>query len=156
MHTFECPSYLGGGCCPVGLRCALEACLEYEYKTLAAFQPIPTTNANLAFATESTIPATMVPAFELHQTWNLSFSNLTSRTSWPTFEPSRTREQAADIPISERILGTPTATNRKIGLVAVSSDAEEGREGKAGRKRLRRLGCVLLGELIITVVMMVF
>lgn len=60
------------------------------------------------------------------------------------------------MPISDRILGTPTAWRAKVGEIAVKSQAEENWDSKNGKRRLRRLGCVVMGLLLITVVMFVF
>lgn len=58
-------------------------------------------------------------------------------------------------PISERILRTPTAWRPKIGEAALASQASEDWDVKAGPQRLRRLGCVGIALVVITVVMMV-
>ena len=59
-------------------------------------------------------------------------------------------------PPSGRILDIPKAWRAKIGEVAMRSQAEENWDGKNGNRRLRRLGCVVMGMLVITVIMLVF
>lgn len=60
------------------------------------------------------------------------------------------------MPISDKILGIPTAWRAKISEIAMKSQAEENWDGKSGKRRLRRLGCVVMGLSVITVVMFVF
>ena len=71
-------------------------------------------------------------------------------------QPENVGQEGQKLPISDRNLGTPTAWRAKIGETAVESQAEENWEGKNGKRRLRRLGCVVMGLLLITVVMFVF
>lgn len=159
MHTIECPASVGGGCCAVGLRCASDLCLEFHYKTLAVFQPLPTHNRTPLISQgfyDCIIPATVGPV----QTSILPSSLSTARVV-PTYvsqncQPKNIIQKGQDLPISDRILGTPTAWRAKFGEIAVRKRAEVNGDGENGVSRLQRLGCVIMGLLLMTVVMFVF
>ena len=157
-HTFQCPSSVGGGCCPVGLRCGSDLCLEYLYKTLAVYVPLqipgipspaPLNGENCALST----------AIANAQNLILPTSSSTVVTpptcTWPKCDPGTSDESPLNLPISDRILGTPTAWRAKIGEIAVTSDADEGVDSKDSRKRLIRLVCITAGMASITMLMMV-
>lgn len=59
-----------------------------------------------------------------------------------------------NLPISDRILGTPTAWSAKTGEVAVSQ-ADEINDSKETQKRLMRLACVWGAMTLISVLMVV-
>lgn len=73
----------------------------------------------------------------------------------PHCEPGTSEERPLNLPISDRILGTPTAWRAKIGEIAVTSEADEGLDSKKSQKRLIRLICITAGMAFITVFMMV-
>lgn len=128
MNTFECPATVGGGCCAIGLGCASDLCFEYHYNTLVVLQPLSIQNST------SSIP----------------------QGSYDCIIPAAVSDMQTSIPPSDRILDAPKAWRAKIGEVAMRSQAEENWDGKNGNRMLRRLGCVVMGLLVITVVMLVF
>ena len=124
------------GCCPIGLRCTSSLCLEYHYKTLPVFHLLvyhtgvsrsivnSTITTNLQF--DRTLPATIFP---------ISQVNVASPPSpLPPPRPGDPRKSIEDLPISLRVLGTPTASAKKVGMVAVQNGST--REVKTGRERL--------------------
>ena len=132
-RAFICPSSLGGGCCPIGLRCAQSLCLEYEYKTLAVLTSLmvpketrlaqqpragPLVGTIQSLFTAPTLPSHTVgpPGKPL------------SRAAAPTctapirdLRPGAPSKRVQDIPINERTWGTPTAWSAKLGEVAMKS-----------------------------------
>ena len=159
MHTFECPASAGGGCCANGLHCASDLCFEYHYKTLAVFQPLPMHNSTYSISPEfydGIIPIAMCLAQRPTSLTSLSTSGAGPVCALQNCQPKVIGQKGQDLPIGDRILEAPTAWRAKIGEIAVTSQAEEKWDGKNGNKRLRRLGCVVMGLLVITVVMFVF
>lgn len=158
-NTFECPASVGGGCCAIGLRCASDLCLEYHYKTLAVFPPLPnlynTASVSRGFH-NCVIPTTMDSVRMSISPGSLSPDGVPGLCVSQNCQPENIRQTGQNLPISDRILGTPTAWRAKIGEIAVKSQAEENWDGKNGKRTLRRLGCVVTGLLLITVVMFVF
>lgn len=159
MHMLECPASVGGGCCATVLRCASDLCFEYHYKTSAVFQPFPIHNSTspdsqgfydgVSLATVGTLQKSFPP------------SSLSDDRTVPTYalqncQPEDIGQKGQDLPISDKILGIPTAWRAKISEIAMKSQAEENWDGKSGKRRLRRLGCVVMGLSVITVVMFVF
>lgn len=159
MNTFECPASVGGGCCAIGLRCASDLCFEYHYKMLAVFQPLPIPNSTPSIPQglyDCIVPATIGPV----QTSTLPSSLFTDRAipicTSQNCPPENISQKGQDLPISDTILGNPTAWRAKIGEIAVKSQAEENWDGRDSKRRLRKLGCVAMGLLVITAVMFVF
>ena len=99
-----------------------------DIATVAAQNPLPIPNSN----TEAAAPT----------------------CAWPNCQPEIPEERPLNLPVSDRILGTPTVWTAKTGEVAVSQTAE-GKEGKEGHKRLRRLTCVGGAMELISVLMVV-
>lgn len=158
VHKFECPASVGGGCCDIGLRCAIDLCLEYRYKTLAVFQQSSFHNSTsfISQGYDCIIPATIGPVQASTLLSSLSSDRAVPTCASQNWQPENISQKGQDLPISDMILGTPTAWRAKIGEIAVKSQAEENWDGKNGKRRLRRLGCVVMGLLVITVVMFVF
>lgn len=158
-HTFECPSSAGDGCCAIGLRCAFELCLEYHYKTLAVFQPLPN-HYSTSFVSQGLYDCIMPASMNSVQTSippsSISADRVGRACASQNCRPENVGQKGQNLPISDRILGTPTAWRAKVGEIAVKSQAEENWDSKNGKRRLRRLGCVVMGLLLITVVMFVF
>ena len=132
-YTFECPSETGGGCCPVGLWCANDLCFEYEYKTLA-----------------------VVPLYEVHPFDQESENNAPAEV---TAMPSGLFQVAdvvggQDIPITERILATPTAWRAKIGEVALASEANEDGIAKARKESFHGAKSAVFGVLMVALIML--
>ena len=158
LHTFPCPSSIGGGCCPVGLRCGSELCLEYLYKTLAVYRPLqipgiptvaPLDGENHAISTVIAVAQDVI----LPTSSNTVITAPTCTS--PNCQPGASKESPLNLPISDRILDTPTAWRAKIGEIAVTSEADEGLDNKNSQKRLIRLICITAGMAFITVLMMV-
>ena len=157
-HTIERPASARGGCCAIGLRCASDPCFEYPYRTLAVLQPLHVPNST-SFISQGLYHC-ITPAIIGPMQTRTSPSNLSALRAAPTYasqnrQPENVSQKSEDLPISDSILGTATIGGAKIGEIAVQSQAEENWDGK-NRKRLRRLGCVVMGLLVITVVMFVF
>lgn len=158
-HIFGCPAFVRGGWCPVGLRCVSDMCFEYHYKTLAVLQHLPIGNSTSFISKGSydcLIPVTMIAM----QTSNPPSSLSTDRAS-PTHasqngQPKNLSQTSQALPISDKVIGISTAWKAKIGKIAAKSQADEDWDTKSGNRRLRRLGCVVMGFLVITVVMFVF
>ena len=70
--------------------------------------------------------------------------------------PESISHHSRDVPIDDRSLEASAAWGAKMGKIAIKSQADESWDGKKGKKRLRRLGCVVMGLVVITVVMFVF
>ena len=117
-HTLECPEDVGGGCCPVGLRCAREVCEEYLYKTLAVWSA----EATLA-AGQWMMDVTRL-AGEAQRTHTVAAHGEVPTSEWSgcRYEVG-SGQKPIDLPISERILGQPTAIQAKLGEVAIASGA---------------------------------
>lgn len=73
----------------------------------------------------------------------------------PNGQPGTPGYRPQNLPISDRILGTPTASRAKIGEIAMRSQADEGGESKSRKNRLKRLGCLLAGFVALTVIMLI-
>ena len=160
LHTFESPATVGGGCCAVGLRCASKLCFEYRCTTLAVCQPLSFHNSTsfnfpdlydcIISATRGLVQASSPPSSH-------SIDNVVPASASHNCQPENTIQKGQDLSISDSILGTPTAWRAKLGEIAVKSQAEDNWDGKnGGKRRLRRLGYVVIGLLVITVVMFVF
>lgn len=134
-YTFECPARPGCGCCPVGLHCANELCLEYRYKTLAVnpFYDINASKTAEMSNDQASVTLDIMPQVSLQKEVFVG---------------------AKDIRISTKVLATPTASRAKVGEVAVPSQANEHWGAKVGRHRLHRLGYVSFGLLVVAVVML--
>ena len=107
-------------------------CLEYEYKSLAAYSPltitIPTPTEHVDFYTATSASRVSVQAAVLDS--DVTSGPGSPTCAWPNCQPGVPGISVVDLPISQRVLGTPTATSAKFAEVAVRSGA-------------RRLGAVL-------------
>ena len=74
--------------------------------------------------------------------------------AWPDCQPGFPGKRPMNLPISDRILGTPTAWSAKTGEVA-ASQADEMTDSKETQKRLIRLACVWGAMTLISVLMVV-
>ena len=164
-HTFACSPSLHGGCCPVGFSCAQLHCLEYEYKTLAAFGSIQTIQqqyppqvpvAQIAASSPSShILQPAKPAYSINPTKNPQShgTSLACAAHETICEPSIPMKNILDLPIGERTWGKPTAWSAKIGEVAISQGIGQHRGAKSMGERFIRL----LGRLIaVAAIMIVF
>ena len=158
-HAFECPVSVGGGCCPIGLRCASDQCFEYHYKTLAVLQPLPIQN-NTSLVPQGfygcIIPATVGFMQTPAPPSSVSTKRAVQTCTWQDCQPADVDQQSQDLQASNMHLGNSAAWRAKLGEIAVRSEAEENWDVAKGKRRLRRLGCVVMGLLVITVVMFVF
>jgi len=81
-----------------------------------------------------TLPATTIPAHTVIPQGN-PLSEATAPTCVPpnpNCQPGTPGKQVTDLPISDRILGTPTAWRAKIGEIAVESRASRDCNGRRG------------------------
>ena len=156
VHAFECPASVGGGCCAFGLRCASDQCFEYHYKTLAVLQPLPIQNIISLIPQgfyDCIIPAAVrAPA----PPSSLSPDRAVQTCSWQDCQSENVNQKNQDLPTSNIFLGDLDAWRAKLGEIAMRSQAEENWDVAQGKRRLRRLGCVVMGLVVITVVMFVF
>ena len=125
LRTFPCSTSLAGACCPMGLRCASSLCLEYEYKTQAVFSSSLSPETRTGETFMYTLSATTLPAHTV-----VPARNALSGATAPTYVSPNANCQLGipgksvpDLPISDRVLGTPTAWRAKIGEIAVESSA---------------------------------
>ena len=107
-------------------------CLEYEYKTLAVYSPLtialPTPTEHVDFYTTTFASRVSVQAARLDS--DVASGAGSPTCAWPNCQPGVPGISVVELPISQRVLGTPTATSAKSAEVAVRSGA-------------RRLGAVL-------------
>ena len=158
LHTFPCPASLAGACCPVGLRCASTLCLEYEYKTQAPFSPSSVSEIRSGETFLYTLPATTIPAYTVIPPGSpVPGANILSCVpSSLNCQPGTPGNSVTDLPISDRVLGTPTAWRAKVGEIAVESRATRGCEYRMNHRRMREgwqnviwVGVGLLGVTVI-------
>ena len=151
MHTLEGPISAGGGCCTTGL------CFEYNDETLVVFQTLPIHEGTI-FNSQSfyncSIPATMGPVQTFTLPSSLSTGRVVATGASQKCQPENINQK--ELRISDRTPGTQTAWRSKTDEIAVKSQAEENWDGKNGKRRLRRFGCVVMALVAITVVMFVF
>ena len=159
VHAFECPASVGGGCCAIGLRCASDQCFEYHYKTLAVLQPMPIQNSTSLIPQgfyDCILPDTAGPLQTPTPPRSLSTEKVVQTCAWQDCQPEIVNQKSQDLPTSNIFLGNSTTWRAKIGEIAVRSQAEEIWDIGKGKRGLRRLGCVVMGLLVMTVVMLVF
>ena len=137
LRTFPCPTSLAGACCPVGLRCASSLCLEYEYKTQAVFSSSSVPETQLGETFLGTLPATTIPAHTVIPPGSpLAGANApTCIPPNPNCQPGTPGKSVIELPISDRVLGTPTAWRAKVGEIAVESRASRDCESKMSCRR---------------------
>lgn len=157
-RTIERPACARGGCCAIGLRYAFDPCFEYPYRTLAVLQPLRVPNST-SFISQGLYHCIIPAITEPMQTGTLP-SSLSAVSAAPIYasqnhQPENVSQKGEDLRLNDSILGTTTIGGAKTDEIAVQSQAEEHWDGK-NRKRLRRLGCVVMALLVITVVMFVF
>lgn len=141
-HTFSCPPWVGDGCCAIGLYCNPNMCLKYEYKTLRAYSPLTITisvvTENVEFyPTTSTSEITTPP--DSHVTTAMGYSTC----AWPNCQPGISGLKVLELPISDRVLGTPTAPSARMAEVAYGSGARNLRPLSRERARLVSVGIEL-------------
>ena len=158
-YTIECPTSARGGCRVIGLRCASDPCIEHGYSTSAEFQALPAENSTSSIS-QGLYDYIILAFIEPVQTETLPSIVSTDR-ALPTYEsqcpqPENVSQEGQDLPISDTNLDSPTAWRAKVGEIAVRNQAEENWDGKERKRRLRRLGRLIIGLLVITLVMWVF
>lgn len=141
-HTFSCPLSVGGGCCPIGLYCHQSMCLEYEYKTLRAYTPLTITTLT---PMEHVDFYSITPTSQITEPSAPSDNHATAEAghptcAWPNCQPGTPGLKVIELPISDRVLGTPTATSAKMAEMAYISGAGIFREIPRKRGRLIPVG----------------
>ena len=161
MHISEGPTSGSGGCCAIGLRCYSDLCFEYNDKMLAIFQPQPLhIHRGTSFNSQGFYTCSILPTFRPAKTSTLPSSLPTSQVE-PTCasrkcQPEKMNQKDQDLRIRDRRPETQTAWRSKIDEIVLKSQAEEDWDGKNGKRRLLRLGSVVMALVVITVVMFVF
>ena len=159
-HTFECPTFVDGGSWAIGLRSTSTVCLEYHNNALAAFQPIRNNRFTVPQGLcDCIIPGAMGVVQASASADNLIADRVFLRCAsknCPHGERENVSQKSQRISTSDRVFEGPTAWRAKIGDFAKNNQAEENWEGKNRNRRLRRLGAVVMGLLVITVIMLVF
>ena len=158
-YTIEFPTSARGGCRVIGQNCASDTCIERGYFTSAEFQLLPAENSKSSIS-QGLYDCIILAFIEPVQTEILPYIVSTDR-ALPTCasqcsQPENACQEGQDLPISDKDLGNPTAWRAKAGEIAVRNQAEENWEGKDRKRRLRRLGRLIIGLLVITLVMWVF
>lgn len=158
-HAFECPASVLGGCCAISLRCTSDLYIEYHHTTLVMLQPLPAEN-NTSFISQG-FYGCIIPAIDGAMQAGIPSCSLSTGRALPTSasqncQPENVSQEGQDPPISDTILDSPFTWRAKMGGDVVQSQAEENWDGKKGKRRLRGLGRLVIGLLVITVVMFVF
>ena len=158
-YTFERPAAASGGLYAIGLRYASDLSTEYYFSALVVLQPLSAQNST-SFTPQGFYDF-IIPVFVGHVQTEIVRSSLSTDRVLPTYTSQNCQfenvsEEGQDMPTSGTVLGNPTPWRAKIGETAMQSQAEEKWDGKDRKRKLRRLGRVLVGLLVITVFMWVF
>ena len=158
-HTIECPTSALGGCRVIDLISASDTCIEHDYLTSAGFQALPA-GKSTSFISQGLYDYIILAFIGPVQKETLASIVSTDR-ALPTCasqcsQPENVSQEVQDLPISDTNLGDPAAWRAKVGEIAVRNQAEENCDGKERKRRLRRLGRLIIGLLVITLVMWVF
>ena len=161
MRISEGPTSGGSGCCAIGLRCESDLCFEYVDEMLAVFQPQPLhihkdTNFNSQGSYNCSILATIGPVKTSTLSSSLPTSQVEPKCASQKCKPEKINQKDQDLRIRDRRPETQTAWRSKIDEIVLRSQAEEDWDGKNGKRRLLRLGCVVMALVVIPVVMFVF
>lgn len=158
-YTIECPSPARGGCRVIGLTCASDPCIEHSYLTSAGFQALPAENSTSSICQglyDCIILAFIGPVKRENLPSIFSTDRALPTCASQCCQPENVSQEGQDLPISDTNLGDPTAWRAKVGEIAVRNQAEENWDGKDRKRRLRRLGRLIIGLLVVTLVMWVF
>ena len=158
-YPIKCPISARGGCRVIGLTCASDPCIEHGYSSSAEFKSLPAENSTYSIS-QGSCDCIVLAFLGPVQTEFLPSIVSTDRAP-PTCaaqcsQPENVSQEGQDLPISDTNLGNPTAWRAKVGEIAVRNQAEENWDGKDRKRRLRRLGRLIIGLLVITLVMWVF
>ena len=158
-YTIECPSSVRGGCRVIGLTRASDPCIEHGYSTSAGLQALPAENSTSSIS-QGLYDCIILAFIGLVQRETLP-SIISTNRALPTCatqcsQPENVSQKGQDLPISDTNLGNPTAWRAKVEEIAVRNQAEENWDGKDRKRRLRRLGRLVIGLLVVTLVMWVF
>ena len=159
-YKFERPTSASGGLYAIGLRCASDLCTEYHFSALVVLQSLSAQNS-ISWTSQGFYHI-VIPVFAVrHVQTGIARSSLSTDRALPTCTSQNCQlenvsEEGQDLPTSGTVLGNPTPWRAKIGERAMQSQAEEKWDGKDRKRKLRRLGRVLVGLLVITVFMWVF
>ena len=143
----------------MSLRYAADLCVEHHYSTLAELQPLAAENS-ISFIAQGFNDCIISAFFGLVQS-EIPPSGVSTQRTQPTCasqycQPENVNQETQDLPISGTNFGKPKTWRARIGEAAVQNQAEESWDGKDRKKRLRRLGRVVVDLLVIALVMWVF
>ena len=158
LHTFQCPGFVGGGCCLVGLRCSLDLCQVFSYKTLAVYKPLQISEnlmSKPSGSDQSTAPTSSANPQDVLLQAESNMGLTATTCTLPSCQSASFEEGPLNLLTSDRIRGKSTAFRAKVGETAVRNEADDGLDGKDGRRRLIRLTCTTAGMAFITLLMMV-
>ena len=162
LHTFASRNSFDFDHCDIYPSYGPDLYLKHCYKILAVLQSLPIQSHASSFPQVS-YNCIILATIGLVRTSTPIGSTFTERVL-PMCASQNCRQEdishkGQNLSISNKILEAPAAsaalTASTHGIV-VKSQAEENWEGKNGKRRLRRLGCVVMGLVVITVVMFVF
>ena len=158
-NTIECPTSARGGCRVISLTSASDPCIEHGYSTSAEFQALHAENSTSSIS--QGLYDCIILAFIGPVQIETPNSLVSTDGALPTCEsqcsqPDNVSQEGQDLPISDANLGNPSARRAKVGEIAVRNQAEENWDSKERKRRLRRLGRLIISLLVITLVMWVF
>ena len=157
--TIECPNSAWGGCCVTGLTCASDSCIDHGYSTSAGFRVLPAENSASSISQglyDCIILAFIGPVQRETLPSIFSTDRALPTSASQCSQPENVSQEGQDLPISDTNLGNPTAWRAKVGEIAVRNQAEGNWDGKDRKRRLRRLGRLIIGLLVVILVMWLF
>ena len=158
-YTIECPTSARGSCRVIGLTCASDPCTKHGYTTSAEFQALPAENSTSSISQglyDCIILAFIGPVQRETLPSIVSTDRALTTCASQCSQPENVSQEDQDLPISNTNLGNTTAWRAKVGEIAVRNQADENWDGKDRKRRLRRLGRLIIGLLVITLVMWIF
>lgn len=158
LNEWHIPTPGGDGCCAFSLRCEPDLRFEYDDKMLAVIQRLPIhkgTSFNSQGLYNCPIPATIGPVKTPTLPSSLSTGQVVPKCASQTCQPGKNSQKDQVLRINDRTPGTQTAWRSMIDDIAAKSQAEEDWDGKNRKRRLRRLGCVVMALVVITLVMFI-
>ena len=161
MHISEGPTSGSRSCCAISLHCESDLVFEHNDEVLAVFQGQPLhihkgTSFNSQGFYNCTILATIDPVEMSTLPSNLPTDQVEPTCASQKCQPEKITQKDQDLRIRDGRPETQTAWRSKIDEIVLRSQAEEDWDGKNGKRRLLRLGCVVMALVVIPVVMFVF
>ena len=158
-YTIECPTSARDGCRVIGLTYASDPRIEHGCSASAEFQALPAENSTSSIS-QGSYDCIILAFIRPVQTETL-FNIISTDRALPTCasqcsQKENVSQEGQDLPLSDTKLGNPTAWRAKAAEIAVRNQAEENWDSKDRKRRLRRLGRLIIGLLVITLVMWVF